>query len=193
MITVRHERSTDIAARERVLDTAYGPARFAKTSERLRENRLPAERLALVAVERGCVVGTVRLWNVAIGSGHTALLLGPLAVACGAQNRGVGRKLMTRALREARRLGHEIVLLVGDQNYYGRFGFSAASTGKLRLPGPYEPARLLGLELAARALDGAAGVIRAAGDRVPRHLPDFIVAPAYARPAVTPSDTARAA
>ncbi|MCC7346240.1 MAG: N-acetyltransferase [Variibacter sp.] len=182
MVTIRLERSTDIAAREHVLDTAYGPARFAKTSSRLRAGRLPADGLALVAVERGRVVGTVRLWNVTAGAGRPALLLGPLAVACAAQGRGIGGKLMARALREARRLGHRAVLLVGDAAYYGRFGFSAAKTGKLRLPGPFEPHRLLGLELIAGALGGAGGVIRAAGDKIPEGLPDFIVAPAYTKP-----------
>ena len=75
------------------------------------------------------MVGTVRLWNVDAGSGRPALLLGPLAVACDAQGRGVGARLMRRALREAKRLGHSAVLLVGDAPYYRRFGFSAAATG----------------------------------------------------------------
>jgi predicted N-acetyltransferase YhbS len=182
MITIRHERSTDIAAREAILDSAYGDGRFTKPSARLRDGRLPAGGLALVAVERGRVVGTVRLWNVLAGD-RDALLLGPLAVACDVQGRGIGTKLMTRALREARRLGHKAVLLIGDVSYYGRFGFSAAKTAKLRMPGDYAQARLLGLELITGALDGAAGAIRATGDKPRTDLPDFIVAPAYARQA----------
>ena len=185
MITIRHERSTDIAAREAVLDQAYGEARFAKPSERLRAGRLPADGLALVAVERGRVVGAIRLWNVSVGAGRPALLLGPLAVACQAQRRGVGKALVTRALREARRLGHRAVLLVGDASYYDRFGFSAQKTGGLRMPGPYEPERLLGLELVPGALDGAKGMIRATGDKIPAGLPDFIVSPAYTRRAAS--------
>ena len=66
------------------------------------------------------------------------------------------------------------MLLVGDAPYYGRFGFSAEKTGALRLPGPFEPERLLGLELKAGALDGARGLIRATGDRLPKGLPDFL-------------------
>ena len=87
---------------------------------------------------------------------------------------------MQRALREARRLGHRAVLLVGDAPYYGRFGFSAEKTGALRLPGPYEQHRLLGLELKAGALDGARGLIRATGDRLPKGLPDFLTGATYA-------------
>ena len=173
-MTIRNERSTDIAARERLLDAAFGPARFAKASARLREDRFAAEGLSFVAVENGRLVGTARLWDVSAGFGRPALLLGPLAVAADARNRGIGAALVQRALREARRLGHRVVLLVGDAAYYGRFGFSAAKTGALRLPGPFEPERLLGIELKAGALDGARGLIRATGDRLPKGLPDFL-------------------
>ena len=174
MITIRNERSTDIAARERLLDAAFGPARFVKPSERLREGRFAADGLSFAAVENGRVVGTARLWNVSAGLGRPALLLGPLAVAAEARNRGIGAALVQRALREARHLGHRAILLVGDVPYYGRFGFSADKTGALRLPGPFEPERLLGIELKAGTLDGARGLIRATGDRLPKGLPDFL-------------------
>ena len=78
-------------------------------------------------------------------------------------NRGIGAALMRRALREARRLGHGAVLLVGDAPYYGRFGFSAEKTGALWLPGPYARDRLLARELVAGALDGAHGLVSPTG------------------------------
>jgi predicted N-acetyltransferase YhbS len=184
VVTIRTERSTDIAAREDILDSAYGTERFIKPSAKLRAGRLPADGLALVALERGRVVGTVRLWNVDAGPGRPALLLGPLAVACDAQGRGIGAKLVRRALRDARRRGHEAVLLVGDAGYYGRFGFSAEKTGRLRMPGPYAPERLLAVELARGALDGASGLLTATGEKVRADLPAFIVAPTYTRGAL---------
>ncbi len=98
MVTIRNERSGDVAAREALLDLAYGPSRFTKTSERLREGRLPAEQLAFVAVERGRVVGTVRLWHVSAGPARPALLLGPLAVHPDARNRGIGSMLVRHAI-----------------------------------------------------------------------------------------------
>lgn len=177
MVTIRHERSTDIAARERLLQAALGPSRLAKPSERLREGRFAADGLSLVAIEGDRLVGGVRLWNVAAGRGRPALLLGPLAVAVGARNRGIGTKLMQRALRDARRFGHRAVLLVGDAGYYERFGFSAVAARDLRLNGPYEQHRLLGLELVAGSLRGARGLIRATGEKVPRGLPAFLRAP----------------
>jgi predicted N-acetyltransferase YhbS len=160
MVAIRHERPTEAAAREALLDLAYGPARFAKPSTSLREGRPPA--LALVAAERRRIIGTVRLWPVLAGASRPALLLGSLAVHPGYRLRGIGAELVRRALREARALGRGAVLLVGDASYYARFGFSSAGTGGLWLPGSYEQHRLLGLELVEGALDGARGMIRAA-------------------------------
>jgi predicted N-acetyltransferase YhbS len=174
MITIRNERSTDIAARERLLDAAFGPSRFAKASERLREGRFAADGLSFAAVASGRLLGTARLWNVNAGLARPALLLGPLAVAADARNRGIGAALVQRALREGRRLGHAAILLVGDAPYYSRFGFSTDKTGALRLPGPFEPERFLGLELTAGTLDGARGLVRATGNRLPKGLPDFL-------------------
>src|SRR5688500_4847350 len=160
MFTIRQERPADLAAREALLDTAYGPARFGKTSELLRTGRQAARGLSFVAVEDGRIVGTVRLWTVSAGADRPALLLGPLAVHLDFRNRGIGSALIRHALESARRLGHRALLLVGDASYYGRFGFCAERTGKLWLPGPYEPHRLPGFELRPAALEGARGLIK---------------------------------
>jgi predicted N-acetyltransferase YhbS len=149
MFTIREELPTDVCAREALLDAAFGDDRFRKTCERLREGRRPADGLSLVLEHDGALVGTVRLWQVAAGAGRPALLLGPIA--------------MREALARAKALGHAAVLLVGDASYYARFGFSAAKTGALRLPGPYERDRFLALELTPGALRGANGPVEAAG------------------------------
>lgn len=185
MITIRNERSTDIPARERLLDAAFGPERFAKTSQRLREDRFAADELSFSAIENGRLVGTARAWNIAVGADRPALLLGPVAVACDVRGRGIGAKLVRRALREARRLGHDAIVLVGDAGYYGRFGFSTDKTDALRLPGPFELHRLLGRELKRGALDGARGFVRATGRKVPKGLPAFLTGMPLARPALS--------
>jgi predicted N-acetyltransferase YhbS len=190
MIAIRNERISDFAAREALLDRAYGPARFTKTSARLREDRLPAEGLSFVATERGKVIGTVRLWSVSAGPGRAALLLGPLGVDPACQGRGIGAALMQHAIAAARKLGHRAVLLVGDAPYYGRFGFSADATGALWMPGPYEQARLLALELVPGALDGVRGLIGATGALAPK--PDIAALVAAERKAVN-KRTSRAA
>jgi predicted N-acetyltransferase YhbS len=168
MVTIREEAFRDVAAREALLDAAYGDSRFTKTSERLREGRLPADGLSLVAVDHGRIVGTVRLWHVTAGPGGPALLLGPLAVDPAHRNRGIGSTLMRRAIRLA---GHRTILLVGDAPYYGRFGFTAAKTGELWMPGRFERDRLLALELKSEALAGARGMIAASGALAP--VPDL--------------------
>lgn len=166
---LRRERAGDEAAREALLDAAFGPARHLKSSARLREGRRPADGLAFVAeaeVEgRVCLVGTLRLWNITAG-GRPALLLGPLAVDDRCRSLGIGAALMRLALAEADLAGHAAVILVGDPEYYARFGFSAAATGGLLMPGPTERRRLLALELEPDALAGAIGRIRASGVRL---------------------------
>lgn len=165
MIVIRQERKADAAAREFLLDRAYGDVRFAKTSQRLREDRLPSSGLSFVATDGGAVIGTVRLWDVSAGPGHAALLLGPLAVLPEHQGAGIGGRLMKQAIAAARMRGHGAILLVGDAPYYGRFGFSAEKTSSLWMPGPYQQDRLLALELQAGALEGASGLIGPTGRR----------------------------
>jgi predicted N-acetyltransferase YhbS len=118
-------------------------------------------------VAAGRLVGTLRLWHVSAG-GQPALMLGPLAVEEASRKHGAGAALMARALAEAKARGHRAVILLGDAPYYSRFGFSAAKAGQLSLPGAFERERLLGLELAEGALDGAWGMIVASGARLPK-------------------------
>lgn len=162
------ETPDDIAAREALLDAAMGPKRKTKSSEKLRRGRRPSEGLAFVARDAsGAVMGTVRLWDVTLGEGGpAALLLGPLAVAPSLKSAGIGSALMRHAVAEAARLGHAAILLVGDAPYYGRFGFSAAKTGSLAMPGPYERHRLLAVELVEGALAGVHGTLKAAGRKL---------------------------
>ncbi|MBN9600629.1 MAG: N-acetyltransferase [Afipia sp.] len=164
---IRAERAPDVAAREVLLDACFGETRHARTCQRLRDGRVPAEGLAFSAVRRGKVVGTVRLWHVSAG-GVPALVLGPLAVDASCRSFGLGAALMRHALAAAATRGHGAVILRGDAAYYSRFGFSTEKTGDLALPGPFEPERLLALELREGALDGARGMIAATGHKARR-------------------------
>jgi predicted N-acetyltransferase YhbS len=164
---IRAERASDVAAREALLDACFGANRHTRTCQRLRDGRAPAQGLALSAVRQGQLVGTVRLWHVSAG-GIPALMLGPLAVEASSRQLGVGAALMDHALAAAKARGHRAVILLGDAPYYVRFGFSAAGTGQLSLPGPFERDRLLGLELREGALDGVWGMISATGAPLPK-------------------------
>jgi predicted N-acetyltransferase YhbS len=164
MALIRDEAPADVGAREALLDRSFGPARFGKTCERLREGRIAADGLSLVAEGAdGAVIGTLRFWHVALGQGRPALMLGPLAVSAEARNEGLGARLMQAGLARAETLGHEAVILVGDEPYYRRFGFGLDATEKLVMPGPVERQRFLGLALKADAFAGAEGLVRATG------------------------------
>ncbi len=167
------ETPADVAQREALLDLAFGrAARLAKTSERLREGRKPAEGLAFAAHgPDGRVAATLRLWHVTAGPGRPALLLGPLAVHPWFRDRGLGGALMNAAICEATRLGHGAILLVGDAPYYARFGFTPALTEGLWLPGAFDRRRFLGLELVPGALIGARGLVSPTG--APVELPSL--------------------
>ncbi len=166
MITVRDEVPADVAAREALLNVAFGDERFAKTSERLREGRLHAAGLALTAEHDGDFAGTVRLWHIKAGTAGSGLLLGPIAVDADSRGRGLGARLMREALWRAARHGHRFVLLVGDAPYYARFGFVAAPAA-LDLPGPVDRARFLSFEITPGSLRAAAGMVVATGERIP--------------------------
>lgn len=167
---IRAERASDVVAREALLDASFGEGRHARTCQRLRDGRAPAEGLAFSAVHEGRVVGTVRLWHVSAG-GIPALVLGPLAVDASCRKLGIGAALMKHALSVAKARGHGAVILRGDAAYYARFGFSAEKTGDLALPGPFERDRLLAVELRDGALDEAWGMIVATGMKARRSRP----------------------
>ncbi len=167
---IRGERASDLVAREALLDASFGVNRQLRTCQRLRDGQAPAEGLAFSVVRRGRLIATVRLWHVSAG-GVPALVLGPLAVDPSCRKLGIGRALVQHALAAAKARGHGAVLLLGDAPYYTRFGFSARKTGELRLPGPFERDRLLGLELREGALDGASGMIVPTGMAAPQRKP----------------------
>lgn len=179
-VLLREEAGSDVAAREQLLDRAFGTSRTRKSSELLRAGRVPARGMALSAEEHGVLVGTVRLWHVRAGN-LDALLLGPLAVAGSHRSRGVGGMLMREAIARANDRGHRAILLVGDAPYYSRFGFSSGCTQHLEFPGYVAPGRFLGLELETGALEGARGKVLATGARAPgskpvAHYPQLLAA-----------------
>jgi len=153
---IRAEMPSDADAIESLLDVAFGPGRFAKTAYRLREGVPHDPALSFVAFAGDRLVGSVRLTGIRIGE-SPALLLGPLAVAPHFANRGAGRELVRTSLEAARAQGHRLVLLVGDRPYYGPLGFEPVPPGRIVMPGPVDPARLLACALVADALAEAHG------------------------------------
>ena len=146
---------------ERLVDTAFGPGRLAKTAERLRERNQHVANLGLCATDRERVIGSVRLWPVRIGE-TPALFLGPIVVDAEYQSRGLGAELVRQACDRALDAGHHIVLLVGDHAFFGPLGFDVAPIGRVQLPGPVNPVRLLWRSLRGDAVAGCSGRVSVA-------------------------------
>ena len=144
--TIRLEAPADAARIEALNAESFGPGRFAKAAYRLREGVAPVADLSMVAVEDGVLRGSVRFWPVRVG-GVEALLLGPLAVESDQRGRGIGIALMQAGIDAAHRGPWPCILLVGDEPYYARVGFSRLPPGRVKFPGPVDPNRVLGLSL----------------------------------------------
>lgn len=159
-LTIRPEHPGDAAAIERLHERAFGPGRYARTAFRLREGQPPAPALSFASHVGTFLVGSVRVTPVSAGGGP-ALVLGPLTVDPAFEGRGIGAALMNTAIEAARAGGHELILLVGDEPYYARFGFKRIPPGQLVLPGPADPARFLALELREGVMAERRGAVAA--------------------------------
>jgi predicted N-acetyltransferase YhbS len=158
-LTIMPETQADASPIERLHERTFGPGRYARTAYRLREQVAHSLELSFTARIGTLLVGSVRLSPVRIGETR-ALLLGPLTVEPPFRERGVGQALIERALTAARTKGHRLVILVGDEPYYGKSGFKPIPPGRAIMPGPVDPQRLLVAELVDGAFDGVSGPVR---------------------------------
>ncbi len=152
MIKLRPALESDQPDIEALLHKALGPDRQTKTAYKFRDGVPPVAELGRVALVDGQLRGTISYWPVRfrkLGAQKTVpvLLLGPLAVDPDHRGEGVGIELMVKTLEVARQLGHRLVILVGDLEYYERVGFHRDGTTKLRLPGPVDQDRVLMINL----------------------------------------------
>ncbi len=162
LLDIRPEIPADNDAIERLHERAFGPGRYARTASRLREGAPHLMDVCFTAMVGTLLVGSVRLTQVMAGE-MPALMLGPLTVDPYFESRGIGSTLMQHSLEKAKKLGHKLVLLVGDEPYYRRFGYKVVPPGHLALPGPVNPARFLAVELEPGALEQARGTVRPGG------------------------------
>jgi predicted N-acetyltransferase YhbS len=158
-LTILAETANDAQAIERLNSRTFGPGRFVLSSYRLREHVDHRLDLSFTAWIGTLLVGSVRQLPICIGD-TPALLLGPLTVEPPFRKRGIGRALLDRALAEAKAKGHRLVVLVGDEPYYGRVGFMVVPKGRASMPGPVDTKRLLVAELVVGAFTGVSGAIR---------------------------------
>ena len=157
MFTFTPETAEDWWEVEALFDLCFAPGRSALSSYRLRDGVEPLKDLSLVAHDAdGTAGGAIRFWPVRIGV-MRVLLLGPIAVHPTHQGEGLGRMLIRESLDLARAKGWERVMLVGDEPYYGRFGFHRLEG--VNMPPPTNPARVLGLELVPGGWAGITGKV----------------------------------
>ncbi|MGB9364636.1 MAG: N-acetyltransferase [Xanthobacteraceae bacterium] len=158
-LTILTEKPEDAAAIERLHERTFGPGRYVRTSERIREKMAHQLDLSYTARIGTLLVGSVRITRICIGE-TPALMLGPLTIEPPFRDRGIGKAMMERALKDAKAQGHKLVVLVGDEPYYKRVGFKRVPSGVIKMPGPADPARILAAELVEGALKGVSGVVR---------------------------------
>ena len=157
---VRPERGEDVQVLKELASRAFGPGRFTRTAHRVRESAAVVEGLSHTAWVGEDLAGLIRFAAIRIGERSGALLLGPLMVEPKWAGKGCGRALIEKGLELAKAQGHALVLLVGDLPYYERFGFRRVPPGQIQLPGPVDPARLLGVELIPDSLKKFEGLVQ---------------------------------
>ncbi|MEK9947122.1 MAG: N-acetyltransferase [Alphaproteobacteria bacterium] len=166
MFEIVPERPQDEAPREALLDVAFGADRTSRTTYRLRDGIQPVRGLSYVALIDGTFQGSLRFWPIVVQGARAPLLLGPLAVDPAGQGQAIGIALVRNGLHRARRLGHDLVVLVGDHAYYKRFGFIHAERFKLEMPGPVDMDRLLIRKIPRGRIIGVTGPIMRATETV---------------------------
>jgi predicted N-acetyltransferase YhbS len=159
-VEIRQQTPDDFSALTQLNEVSFGPGRFARTAYRVREGAAAEPRLNLCAVKEGAIIGAVQFTPITIGGKPGALLLGPLVIENVYKNQGHGLRLMLEGMQRARQLGYKLIILVGDLPYYARAGFAAVPMGRLAMPGPVDPARLLYAELEPGALGTYSGRVR---------------------------------
>ena len=162
MFRITPEIPDDLDEVEYLYDLAFAPGRSALSSYRLRDGVDRIAELSLVARDKyNILAGAIRFWPVRIGqAGHSALLLGPIAVHPTRQGEGLGNLLISESLERAVDIGWSRVILIGDEPYYRRYGFRRELTENMQFPPPTNPERLLAKALTDGAFDGVSGLIR---------------------------------
>ncbi|PHQ68822.1 MAG: GNAT family N-acetyltransferase [Sneathiella sp.] len=159
MPQIIHERPEDAVLIEPLLDTCFGPERVEKTAYKIRACLTKIPELSFVVRDGADLIATIRYWPLVIAGKTAALLLGPIAVQPERQGQKIGVSLIQKSLAVATELGHKIVVLVGDPEYYEQFGFQSASALGFKFPGPVAARRFLIKELKEGALEGVSGLV----------------------------------
>ena len=155
------EAKNDHIEVERLLDLVFTPRRKLLSSYQLRNSANKVDNLCYVIKDNSKkVVGSIRFWNIKIDNDSSrGLLLGPLAVHPIYQSEGLGEKLVLNSIEQASADNWNWVILVGDVDYYSKFGFSRKLTRGISLGDGLDDTRLLGLNIKENFLNEAVGML----------------------------------
>lgn len=161
MLSIRTETEADRAAVLEVNERAFGRVNEANLVEALRKNAQP--QVSLVAELDGRIVGHIFFSPVRIedeASDFTALGLAPMAVLPELQNQSIGSQLVRGGLNQCRKMGCDVVVVLGHPEYYPRFGFVPAKAKGLRCEYDVPDEVFMVAELREGALAGRRGVVK---------------------------------
>lgn len=162
-IVTRSELPSDDPAIEALQLAAFGPGAYARAAFRVREQAPHICALSFLTELSGVLIGSVRLTPIAVGNAR-GLLLGPLVVDPPYKGLGYGKALMRRAVAETAEAGWPFIILVGDEPYYWPFGFKPLPPGRVKMPGPVDPARFLVAEIEPGTVEGLCGMVKGVRD-----------------------------
>jgi predicted N-acetyltransferase YhbS len=132
---------------DNLLDAAFGADRKGRTAYALRTGIMPIDNLSFGVCDDNDLIASIQCWPIILTESNfktmPMVLVGPVAVAPPHQRQGLGQILMDAAIKASVRIGNPPLLMIGDPEYYGRFGFTSSETGAMKLPGPWEARRLL--------------------------------------------------
>lgn len=150
---IREEAPSDASTVRRVTELAFGQPSEADLVEALQASGDAA--LSLVAEDGGEIVGHMLFSR--LQAPDRCLALAPVSVTPGRQHQGIGSALVREGLARAKRDGWRAVFVLGEPDYYRRFGFDTATTAAFETT--YPKAYLMALELAPNALRGWTGAV----------------------------------
>lgn len=158
---IRPMHNADLSSVAELEARVYGPGRFARTAYRLREGSEQRTELCMTAWAGRELAGAVRFTHINLGPDCHGALLGPLTVNPDHAGNNLGIRLIERAIDGAKALDLDALILVGDLPYYQKAGFKLLPPGRISMPGPVDPTRLLIHELKDGTSEKCMGVIKA--------------------------------
>jgi putative acetyltransferase len=158
MIEIRQERARDHSQVHDVVRTAFSRDDEARLVERLRS---VSGYFAFVAIEDESVIGHLSFSPITLNDAPSSFVgLAPVSVIPACQRRGIGSKLIQDGLTSCRECGHTAVFVLGNPDYYSKFGFQRADRFGFRSEYTVTAENFMDLEMESGAIESNSGVIK---------------------------------